>query len=63
MSAHILVAIVLTMENLLLLEKAESFVRNLNAKLSLFYNGRFNSEGYLAIAYDHHRGIRDQFSQ
>lgn len=52
MSTHVLVAIDLTVESWFLLEKAENLARGLNAKLSLFYNGRINNEGNVDITYD-----------
>ena len=49
---HILVAVNLSAESRLLLEKAESLARNLDAKLSLFYDGELYHEESTFTVFD-----------
>ena len=49
---HILVTVDLSVESRLLLEKAVSLTRDLDAKLSLFYDGELCHEEYTYTAFD-----------
>ena len=49
---HILVMVDLSVESRLLLEKTVSLARNLDAKLSLFYDGELYHEEYTSTVFD-----------